>query len=1238
MTIEDISREDLSILAEFRELDPIKTAATFAGLLAMPELQANCFRIEALVHLAATFCEGGTEPTRGFVRRRFERLGNGYSGLMEDPAEDVFVTLVNTPCGNFRIFEGIPEATGFHLQRILNVVETMPEREPFRRLRSSVDCMLKLSDAVAERARIRENSLGQETPLRALPSGIADRLSPARALTRFSEDDFVQLGIERASLAAFVLDPASRGKMLGQSIGHTELERRPIILRGQFAHLLLPTAIGSAITRFVIQSVLSFGLTSVLEEELSREYGGLFYETPILGGSTGTAIPFQRIKGGQIGAAMREVDPGRFLHLVFFVDGLDNFLRDGLSGTNADAPALSAALDEHLRYASAKAKGQANFRDGISLVVGCGFGRNIGFELPEKLPENWRLESIAAHDLVTLSWLPEFKELSLWRLLDARDEIERQGATLVNVNGLLNLVAWSRELGGHLVPHGELPDGFAAPETQGLIHVRQNAIRDLRHHVLAQWNPRRVLDLDGQWLKVRKLDTSEFAEDNVAPLYGSEDDVRRGKLRGVYVAPNRPWWVEIAAPEDAPRGAVYEHWMMLCTWLRRAAPVLDSVCASLPAGPISFHFNFEEITGSRPGILTPKDGAELARLVTTSVDVGRSHIQISIARGFDNGFMQPANVAERALVEALVDGAREANGGVADANTRATLVDRICPNAQARHMHLIQAHSYRDFVERESVDAPVLIDPLDGAGVRIGLGWRKIPRDAHPIISGVDECTGYLNDVVSVALDDLCAELRCLDRRLLVSTLLHNHEAAAHDRDRWRRTAQPNLAMHDDKDAAIRTIVDHNARLNACFLACRVLLEAAICECPLAHGQAPGRLDLSRLMARAMLAHYLGGWSDAVHWGAMEPRVRVTPLGDVHMNQSFMDAVYEPFGRLSEESELHRATESYSTLYTPQRAVPSVADLLEPQFLEAWKAEYGVSLDGVRAFVDRLEESGPRPPGDFYESPRSALRAMLSETAGIPLGDAAQTVDWFTLKPLPHWRMENDEFGTKDWYPWRFGRRRSILRRPLIQVEAGDDPTIVVAPGLVREAFRAALGWFHTGEINSQQARSREMSRWIGHANNVQRAAFNSAVASRMRELGWQVQQGVKLTKLLRRPLDRDYGDIDVLAWHPLSGRVLVMECKNLKFHKTMGEVAEQLSDFRGEVRADGKPDHLRRHLDRIELLSEYKPVVAKTLKLSSPIQMEGHLVFKNPVPMRFAWDRMASEIRLSLFAELDRL
>src|SRR5207247_702318 len=115
----------------------------------------------------------------------------------------------------------------------------------------------------------------------------------------------------------------------------------------------------------------------------------------------------------------------------------------------------------------------------------------------------------------------------------------------------------------------------------------------------------------------------------------------------------------------------------------------------------------------------------------------------------------------------------------------------------------------------------------------------------------------------------------------------------------------------------------------------------AICECPLEGGNIPGRLDLSRAMAYVVFSHHVGGWSDSIHWGAMEPRVKVTALGDVHVNHAFIDAVYEPFGRAAAEADVKHASESYGKLYAPLNSVPSVKDVFDRRFLEAWTAEFG---------------------------------------------------------------------------------------------------------------------------------------------------------------------------------------------------------------------------------------------------------------------------------------------------------
>ena len=58
----------------------------------------------------------------------------------------------------------------------------------------------------------------------------------------------------------------------------------------------------------------------------------------------------------------------------------------------------------------------------------------------------------------------------------------------------------------------------------------------------------------------------------------------------------------------------------------------------------------------------------------------------------------------------------------------------------------------------------------------------------------------------------------------------------------------------------------------------------------------------------------------------------------------------------------------------------------------------------------------------------------------------------------------------------------------------------------------------------------------------------------------------------------------------------LVMECKDLQFRKTYGEIAEQVMDFADELNDVGKPDLLRKHLDRVDLLESRCSAVSRYL------------------------------------------
>jgi hypothetical protein len=297
--------------------------------------------------------------------------------------------------------------------------------------------------------------------------------------------------------------------------------------------------------------------------------------------------------------------------------------------------------------------------------------------------------------------------------------------------------------------------------------------------------------------------------------------------------------------------------------------------------------------------------------------------------------------------------------------------------------------------------------------------------------------------------------------------------------------------------------------------------------------------------------------------------------------------------------------------------------------------EFGTSIQAFHAFLIRLEQIALEANREVIDMPRSRLVTVLSEEGSVSELKAATTLEFVASTPRPSWFEVPVGYvlALADWYSWRFRRRLAILRRPFLQLDDTADPTILCAPGLIRDAFRSMVTWYRRGEI--QAARTKGMQQWMGRVNNLQRRKFNETVAERLRQLGWEARAEVKVTEILGRSFDRDYGDVDVLAWRTDTSRILAIECKDLQAQTTISEVAEQLSDFRGETRANGKRDHLKRHLDRLAILSENADAVARFLKLSSPLPIEGHLVFSRNVPMRFAWQHMADQVKLSLLSTL---
>lgn len=224
-TVGMIGREAPKLVKRMVAYDPLSLAATFAGLLTVPDLQSNCPRLEMLIHQSLGSAKGRKKADAAIVRTAFDIAGEGRCGRLEDPAEDLFVRNITTKRGNFRIIEGIWESGGFYLQRVVNVVEMMPDVPVFNEIRDSVYALLGVSEMVCERAGLSRYELGETSPHEKFPGELTGMIGSVRNRVCFTQAELKAAGIDHEHLIPFVFDPRQRAHILEDEFINARLER-----------------------------------------------------------------------------------------------------------------------------------------------------------------------------------------------------------------------------------------------------------------------------------------------------------------------------------------------------------------------------------------------------------------------------------------------------------------------------------------------------------------------------------------------------------------------------------------------------------------------------------------------------------------------------------------------------------------------------------------------------------------------------------------------------------------------------------------------------------------------------------------------------------------------------------------------------------------------------------------------------------------------------------------------------
>jgi len=1218
--ISTVFEERPNLEAELKSFHPFRSAALVAGLLTQPSLQANTLRIELLIHLLVGFAAKNRKPSRPQIAHWLNsELGSTVFAMMEDPPEDVFVSNVTTAAGNFRIFEGLWESSDFYLQRVLNVVEKLPDNENSRQLKREILAILKLSEEMAAQRRLaRFSPGGNGEQYNDFPSW--QHMKSLRRAITFSAADLERLEINPADLEPFLFPAHLRSQLGNQALGDSELERRPIIHDGAKWIVLLPTAISIAVRQRVLSWMFHQGYQDSFDKFYIAEYQDFLASTPILGSRIPRelTLPSRQVANSTLLEVSREVDTGRYLHVIAIVDALAAFLEHGVSLPNLDVSQLSKEIQQRVSNARAYFRRQDGLKQALTVLVWCGYGRPGAFGVPKETPD-WKIESVSAPDLETLGAIPSASPLLLWKLVAHERFLSQHDVLIANPNGLLNLYGWWSRT-NYMMLDQKMEFGTGKPLN---LMIPTDCLAQIRTKVRQGWDRHSLPLPSGKMVRViRKSFDSYFPEDQAKPNYGCIDEAVTGKLLGAYVGKRLVWWVG-ADPDKTSlsRDLVFRVWDAVSCWLERAVPIFEKEVPDLPKGAVLIDLDFSE---ARQTQVEPVSEDVLQSCLSVTVNSKTKTIQIVFHDPFFGGFGHPKNIGECSILRALTGGVLRLGERTTDNLTLDELLKAIVPNKDARHLHFFKAAHFRDYIRDHDRPKSLFIDEADDARSKLGLGWLVRNRNEGNHLTIAEESVRFLNDVVEAVWRRMRVQFEKLNRLDLVQQALRHIEGVEAEKTQWERTIRAVLALRQDEPTAKAIAVQQIARFNAATLALRLVVEMAISTCPLNGGLSVGALDLNPLMSDTLAMFHLGGWSDAIRKGVMQPEIRIAANGEILSHVGFRDEIVEPFGVQFASVHLENEASTYEKHFEPVKALPSVKAIFPEQFLTAVEAEFGVSFDALRGFRDALENLALEKQKCVFVAPKDEIVSYCARNESTSSEVAKVMLDRFALWPRENWDHAPRGFKKKDWYPWRFGRRLSLVARPLVRIESEGNPRYVISPGLIGTNLIHVLRLYYEGMISTDQCRTAAMKRWVNEEVKRRGHAFAQKCFEAIQSHGYKARLEVKVSALLNERLERDFGDIDVFAWRPADKVVLAIECKDLRLAKIPNEIAEQLTQFTGQVLGNGQRDNLLKHLDRCDLLKQKPQALAENIGMQGQdIQVKTVVCFSHPVPMQYVRKRL---------------
>lgn len=1137
-----------NVISDLLMYDKSDMLCIISYLQTLPENHGKNIRLENIQSalLASEKQEKGKFINLHNLKSYFEK--HFLHNHLEDPPENLFTENIMTPIGNKIIFPGLAQGQIYYLQQLINVISMGDFDDNFRRaVLSPALLLLSISDYIAKALEYPRNIRSVDTNSNNI--FVSDKSIELKNIFRIPVDYMEKLAVSCggniSDIKLFVIDT------LTENWNNTNPDENPIIHKPVLYDsinreyiILSPTNLLYAALNSLLRKAIEYDkfdkVLNVYSSSCWRHCDFMLYSMGFRQLDytfTSTNLPIYE------GAYIFDTD--KLAYVVFIYDNGAEFDIDKPL-EYSENKYLVKEIITHIKnaYNNLKSNNRTSDYQLLNINIALGIGRFMAVKCPNNL--DWNSISMSIFELEILVKSDKCNNLTFWNYSDALKTVE------LGTPFFLDNIAYFINNDESFYTTDDSPVNRLIVSIGYALDFRVKAVQKEDVHLCETINKDYICVSREKLPAILPIYTTKLFFDTfltVTPSLGAS----------VFIKPKKSFIMHKNEKERFES----EICIAIAYWLFVLSEQINKYLSSIST-PVEIEINLEDIAD---------DYFEMFNSINKEKDLfneihikaSNNQIYVNLNKYFLYHLVNENNYAEKILIQKIISAIYDIYWSRFGHENKVVdmIIEKFMPlSSQKKLIFRISEYDIRAVpcnVISLRLSSPYSLNKeLDHLGEILTKKPYK-PEDNLEL----NAKKKLLNDVVLHFYNKLRTLLSNYNGEDIIQKILPLYEAAIQKREAYNLEIIPKIACFE-KYTDIETQIAKQSKKNTeISLALRCLIEHIVAEPLCGHK----KLDLVALDNCVAYMIHIINWgfiSDSLNFNISDTEISLLNSGRIGTDKSFEENVLSRYAQSKIDENIFYKNTNLSKIFS----FPKNRDKIkyeETDFDRAFYAEFKLSYDDCVSITQLVINLSFNEKKSVWTGKEQDFIAYIIEKCnGISKDTISTYISNFSL--FNRAKVQNVKcygFKNEDFYPWRYNRKLSLLRRPLIVIQKDNEQHLVIGARSLCDFMLNLTSLISNGRLQSESSVMRSYLSQVNHENGKE---FTKDVYSFLSEklrnetVIIRKEVGIKPNGILKNK--EDIGDIDILIIDNNNKRIISMECKYLNEPRTPYEMHLELLKF----------------------------------------------------------------------------